>query len=115
MGGGGDLRQTYRSSVGMAIDVMEAISSKGEDGIRVSVLARIANLSHYACHDRLNVMIERGLVEKTVIPGRTKLSGNKTFEGHTSYKLTSLGHQILKQLKELESICQSYLGLSVVT
>jgi predicted transcriptional regulator len=52
----------YRSELGIVLDILELLSSGGQSGVIVSVISRIANVSHNSVNERYQKLVSAGLV-----------------------------------------------------
>lgn len=59
-------KHTYRSELGMILDILEVAKDNGKQGTIISSIARRANLSHYAAMDKCQKLIDSGLMESKV-------------------------------------------------
>ena len=76
----------YRPDVVIILDILDAI---GEDGALISHIATYANMPNPRVKERLDVMIENGLVEEEVDKN-----------GRRIYKLTKKGLETREKLRE---------------
>ena len=88
------LRKSYRQKPEIVYDLLNSMSSKR---MMLNTLCMISNLDNNRLHKYLNVLIERGLIEKYKILGRYD---NALYE----YNLTQYGRAVLKSLKESNDI-----------
>ena len=76
----------YRSDIVIILDILDAI---GEDGALISHIATYANMPNPRVKERLDVMIENGLVEEEIDKNGRKI-----------YKLTKKGLETREKLRE---------------
>jgi predicted transcriptional regulator len=55
-------KQQYRSEMGIIADILGVTMDGGTQGVIVSAISRMANLSHYAVLDKCQKLIDAGLV-----------------------------------------------------
>jgi predicted transcriptional regulator len=52
----------YRSELGIVLDILDLLSSEGQNGVIVSTISRIANVSYNSVNERCLKMVSGGLV-----------------------------------------------------
>ena len=57
------VRRQYRTSIGIAGDILQVCMNAGIDGAMITTISRKANLSHYAVLDNCQKLIDAGLIE----------------------------------------------------
>lgn len=53
----------YRSEIGIIVDMLDVIASSGRNGINVSAISRMANVSYNAINQKCQKLIAAGFVE----------------------------------------------------
>jgi predicted transcriptional regulator len=56
-------KQQYRAEIGIISDILQATTEHGNQGIGISSIARVANLSHYTAVEKCEKLISFGLME----------------------------------------------------
>lgn len=82
-----DARPKYRSELGIIADILDAISSSGRQGINVSAVSRIANVSYNTINQKCQKLASVGFVE-------SQKNSNKTI-----YFITPSGFEFLQRLR----------------
>ena len=88
-------KQQYRSEMGIISEILGVTMDGGKNGAIISLIARRANLSHYAVTEKSHKLIDAGLVEST--------SNNRN---HTLV-VTEKGIQFFQELQKFIEIVQS--------
>jgi len=52
----------YRSELGIILDILDLLSSEGQNGVIVSTISRIANVSYNSVNERCQKLVDGGLV-----------------------------------------------------
>ncbi len=65
-----DARPKYRSELGIIADILDAIASSGRQGINVSAVSRIANVSYNTINQKCQKLASVGFVESQRIVTR---------------------------------------------
>jgi predicted transcriptional regulator len=52
----------YRSELGIVLDILDLLSSEGQNGVIVSTISRIANVSYNSVNERCQKLVSGGLV-----------------------------------------------------
>ncbi len=53
----------YRSEIGIIVDMLDVIASSGRQGINVSAISRIANVSYNAINQKCQKLVAAGFIE----------------------------------------------------
>lgn len=57
-------KQQYRGEIGIISDILQATIEHGNQGIMISSIVRVANLSHYTVVEKCEKLISFGLMEE---------------------------------------------------
>ena len=57
-------KQQYRSELGTISDILSATMEGGKNGIIISTICRMANLSHYIATEKCRHLVDVGLIEQ---------------------------------------------------
>ncbi len=94
------LKQQYRSELGIVADILDVVMNSGRQGVIVSSLARMANLSHVSLLEKCQKLTNAGLME------------SMKDERKTIFKITEKGIKFFQEyarfqdaIKELKLRC----------
>ncbi len=87
---------SYRTSMQIVADVLNATQEQGQDGIKTTSLLTKANLSHSRLSKFLENLTGAGLINKI------------EFDGKNTFVLTSKGRQYLDSYVNFSSIAESF-------
>lgn len=85
----------YRSELGIVLEILTLLASSGQQGVIVSTITRMANVSYNSVNERCQKLVDGGLV----ILAR---DGNKC-----RYTITEKGTEFLARLREFTDLIQS--------
>jgi predicted transcriptional regulator len=85
----------YRSELGIILDILDLLSSGGQNGIIVSVISRIANVSYNSVNERCQKLVGGGLVRSV-----------KNRKNHR-YIITENGIEFLAKLRQFTNEIKS--------
>jgi predicted transcriptional regulator len=91
---------TYRSQVRVIADLLRAVRDDSEEGAKVTVLLRKANMSYSRMIDLTEHLVENGLLVK--IPA----------ERGSLYKLSDKGREFLTSMETFEEYAEAF-GLKI--
>ncbi|MGA1975843.1 MAG: winged helix-turn-helix domain-containing protein [Conexivisphaerales archaeon] len=91
---------TYRSQSRVIADLLRAVREDGEEGARVTVLLRKANMSYSRIIDLTNQLVEKGLLVKIPV------------ERGSLYKLSDKGREFLSSMETFEAYAEAF-GLKI--
>jgi predicted transcriptional regulator len=91
---------TYRSQVRVIADLLRAVRDDSEDGAKVTVLLRKANMSYSRMIDLTEQLVENGLLVKIPI------------ERGSLYKLSDKGREFLSSMETFEEYAEAF-GLKI--
>jgi predicted transcriptional regulator len=78
----------YRSELGIILDILDLLSSEGQNGVIVSTISRIANVSYNSVNERCQKLVDGGLVRSV-----------KNRKNHR-YIITESGIEFLVKLRQ---------------
>jgi predicted transcriptional regulator len=87
---------SYRTSMQIVADVLNATQEQGQDGIKTTSLLTKANLSHSRLSKFLENLTGAGLINKI------------EFDGKNTFVITSKGRQYLNSYVNFSSIAESF-------
>jgi predicted transcriptional regulator len=87
---------SYRTSMQIVADVLNATQEQGQDGIKTTSLLTKANLSHSRLSKFLENLTGAGLINKI------------EFDGKNTFVITSKGRQYLDSYVNFSSIAESF-------
>jgi predicted transcriptional regulator len=87
---------SYRTSMQIVADVLNATQEHGQDGIKTTSLLTKANLSHSRLSKFLENLTGAGLINKI------------EFDGKNTFVITSKGRQYLDSYVNFSSIAESF-------
>ncbi len=87
---------SYRTSMQIVADVLNATQEQGQDGIKTTSLLTKANLSHSRLSKFLENLTGAGLIYKI------------EFDGKNTFVITSKGRQYLDSYVNFSSIAESF-------
>jgi len=91
---------TYRSQVRVIADLLRAVRDDSEDGAKVTVLLRKANMSYSRMIELTEQLVENGLLVKIPI------------ERGSLYKLSDKGREFLSSMETFEEYAEAF-GLKI--
>jgi predicted transcriptional regulator len=91
---------TYRSQVRVIADLLRAVRDDSEDGAKVTVLLRKANMSYSRMIELTEQLVESGLLVKIPI------------ERGSLYKLSDKGREFLSSMETFEEYAEAF-GLKI--
>jgi predicted transcriptional regulator len=91
---------TYRSQVRVIADLLRAVRDDSEDGAKVTVLLRKANMSYSRMMELTEQLVENGLLVKIPI------------ERGSLYKLSDKGREFLSSMETFEEYAEAF-GLKI--
>ena len=87
-------KQPYRSEISIISDILCVVMDCGRQGVAISSIARIANLSHYAAIEKCQKLVDFGVMESR----RDKRS-------HT-YTITEKGISFFQEMQKFIEVIQ---------
>ena len=87
---------TYRTSMQIVADVLDATQFAGQEGIKTTSLLTKANLSHVRLSKFLNNLTGAGLINRI------------EFDGKHTFVITPKGRQYLESYRNFSSIAKSF-------
>ncbi len=91
---------TYRSQVRVMADLLRAVRDDSEEGAKVTVLLRKANMSYSRMIDLTEQLVENGLLVKIPV------------ERGSVYKLSDKGREFLSSMETFEEYAEAF-GLKI--
>ena len=91
---------TYRSQVRVIADLLRAVRDDSEEGAKVTVLLRKANMSYSRMIDLTEQLVENGLLVKIPV------------ERGSLYKLSEKGREFLSSMETFEEYAEAF-GLKI--
>jgi predicted transcriptional regulator len=85
----------YRSEVGIMLDMLDAVSRSGREGIVVSAIVRMANVSYNSVNEKCQKLKDAGLI------------GSSSDGKNTVYFLTEKGLVFFEQLRQFTETIRS--------
>lgn len=108
------MKADYRSKLGMTFDILKILQEAGEGGIIVSHICRKVNVSHYVVMERLEVLLQSGIVMKREAVTKGDAIDHKGKNGG-KFCLMPVAFEIIKNLTDTEVICQKFFGMNSLT
>lgn len=90
---------TYRSRIGIVSDILKTIKESIDEDVRISVICRKANLSHYLAVEIVNDLLQHGILELKKRKIRGKYYEAKTVERF--YLVTEKGNELYSKFLQL--------------
>lgn len=88
-------KQQYRAEMGIISDILQSAMEHGTQGMIISSIARVSNLSHYTAVEKCQKLIGFGLME------------SKQYKRGQIYVITEKGIQFFKELQRFEEYIQA--------
>ena len=88
-------KQQYRAEMGILSDILQAAMDKGTQGMIISSIARVSNLSHYTAVEKCQKLVGFGLME------------SRQYKRGQIYVITEKGIQFFKELQRFEEYVQA--------
>lgn len=108
------MKADYRSKLGMTFDILKILQESGEGGIIISHISSKVNVSHYVVMERLEVLVQSGIVMKREVVKKGDLIDHKGKNGG-KFCLAPIAFEIIKTLAHTEDICQKFFGMNSLT
>ena len=88
-------KQQYRTEMGIISDILQTTMDHGTQGIIISSIARVSNLSHYTALEKCQKLVGFGLM------------GSKKYKRGQIFTITEKGILFFRELQRFEEYIQA--------